>query len=274
MATPDAKVVLSGVTKVFRSRRRAGDVAAIAGLSAEFPAHAFVSIVGPSGCGKTTLLRLIDGLILPDQGTVLVSGRPPVPGPGIGFAFQSARLIPWRTVRDNVAFPLAVAGVDEAKRRKRVDTYLDLVGLTRFADAYPSELSGGMQQRTALARALVGEPDVLLMDEPFASIDAQTREIMQMELMRLWNLRKSLVVFVTHSVDEALLLADTVLLMSPRPGRIVESIAVPLPRPRWSYDVRSEPEFLRLRSYLWDRIRSMVVADERSEFYGRGADGL
>jgi NitT/TauT family transport system ATP-binding protein len=261
---------LSGVTKAFASRRGQRNVA-IENFSADFRGHSFVAVVGPSGCGKTTLLRLINGLISPDAGTVLVSGRPPSPGPQMGFVFQSFRLIPWATVRGNVAFPLSLGDWSAAERRERVDRYLDLVGLRRFADAYPNELSGGMRQRAALARALVVEPEILLMDEPFASIDAQTRELMQIELMRLWDLRRSLVVFVTHSVDEAVLLADRIVLMSPRPGRVLEVIDVPLPRPRWEYDVRAAPEFIRLRAYLWDRVREMVTADASSDFFGRDA---
>lgn len=268
----DAKIALSGVTKTFRSRGDGREVAALEGFSAELKDHSFVAVVGPSGCGKTTLLRLINGLVAPDRGKVLVSGAPPRPGPKMGFVFQSFRLIPWTTVRENVAFPLMVTGVPADERRRRVDEYLELVGLTRFAGAYPNELSGGMRQRAALARALVVEPEILLMDEPFASIDAQTRELMQIELMRLWALRRSLVVFITHSVDEAVLLADTILLMSPRPGRVLEQIEVSLPRPRWAYDARAEPEFVRLRAYLWEKVRSMVLADARSDFFGRDVE--
>ncbi|UXN75604.1 ATP-binding cassette domain-containing protein [Devosia sp. A8/3-2] len=158
---------------------------------------------------------------------------------------------------------------DRAERRARADRYIELVGLTRFANAYPSELSGGMKQRVAPARALASEPAILLLDEPFASIDAQTRELMQIELMRLWTLRKSVALFVTHSVDEAILLSDQIVLMGPRPGRVLEVIDVGLNRPRWTYDVRAEPRFIELRSYLWDRIRTLVLTDPQSDFYGR-----
>jgi NitT/TauT family transport system ATP-binding protein len=153
--------------------------------------------------------------------------------------------------------------------RERTERYLELVGLSRFAGAYPNELSGGMKQRVALARALATEPDILLMDEPFASIDAQTRELMQFELMRIWAERRGVVIFVTHSVDEAVLLADRVLLMGPRPGRIIEAHDVALPRPRWDYDVRARPEFIELRTMLWHRIRTMVMSDPGSDFFGR-----
>jgi NitT/TauT family transport system ATP-binding protein len=159
------------------------------------------------------------------------------------------------------------------ERDERVDRYLSLVGLTKFANSFPSELSGGMKQRVALARALAPEPQVLLMDEPFASIDAQTRELMQFELMRLWSINKGVVIFVTHSVDEAIVLADRVVLMGARPGHIVEVVDVNLPRPRWEYDVRARQEFIDLRNYLWNQIRSMVISDPNSDFFQRQAAG-
>jgi NitT/TauT family transport system ATP-binding protein len=266
-------IELRDVAKSFRRNPKAAPVAALEGVSLDVGRDSFVSLVGPSGCGKTTLLRLINGLVPPDRGTVLVDGAPPAPGPRMGFVFQSFRLIPWASVADNVGFGLDVTGAPEALRRERVAHYLELVGLSRFAQAYPNELSGGMKQRAALARALATEPEILLMDEPFASIDAQTRELMQYELMRIWGERRGVVVFVTHSVDEAVLLADRVLLMAPRPGRILESFEVALPRPRWDYDVRARPEFAELRGLLWDRIRSMVTSDPASDFFDRGTGG-
>ena len=266
----DPVIRLRGVAKAFRRGGRGAPVRALEGVDLDIGRDSFVSLVGPSGCGKTTLLRLIDGLVAPDEGEVRVDGAPPRPGPRIGFVFQSFRLIPWASVADNVGFGLSLAGVPGAERGERVAAHLDLVGLSRFADAYPHELSGGMKQRAALARALVTEPEILLMDEPFASIDAQTRELMQMELLRLWGARRGIVVFVTHSVDEAVLLADRVLLMSPRPGRILESHEVPLPRPRWDYDARARPEFTGLRALLWERIRAMVMEDPESDFFRRG----
>lgn len=266
-------VCLRSVSKSFRRGGRGAAVKALDGVSLEIARDSFVSLVGPSGCGKTTLLRLIDGLVAPDAGTVRVDGAPPRPGPRMGLVFQSFRLIPWASVAENVGFGLAIAGVSAAERRERVLAHLELVGLSRFAEAFPHELSGGMKQRAALARALVTEPEILLMDEPFASIDAQTRELMQVELLRIWGARRGVVVFVTHSVDEAVLLADRVLLMGPRPGRIVESHTVGLPRPRWDYDVRARPEFTELRALLWERIRAMVVDDPESDFFRRGGRG-
>lgn len=231
------------------------------------PEGLFVSLLGPSGCGKTTLLRLIDGLLAPQAGTIRVLGQPPRPGPAMGFVFQSFRLIPWLTVAANVDFPLGEMGLSRAERAERVAAQLEIVGLTRFRDAYPDELSGGMKQRAALARALVTRPRVLLMDEPFASIDAQTRELMQMELMRIWGQQQATVLFVTHSVDEAIVLSDRIVLMGPRPGRIVETLEVDLDRPRWAYDARADARYVKLRAYLSARMRELVLSDPQSDFY-------
>ncbi len=264
---PPPGIVLSHVSKAFGRSGGAEPVAALSDVSLEIAAGSFVTILGPSGCGKTTLLRLISGLIRPDAGELTVSGRPPRPGPHAGFVFQSFRLVPWQRVRDNVTFGLALNGMPPAQRRERAEHYLRLVGLTRFADAWPHELSGGMKQRVALARALATEPDILLMDEPFASLDAQTRELMQAELLRIWSERPRAVVFVTHSVDEAIMLGDRVMLMSPRPGRIVETLDVPLPRPRRDSEIRGDPACAELRRHLWDRLREMVTGDPASDFY-------
>lgn len=263
------RIVIEGVSKTFGAGEKSAGTVALKDVDLKVRDGAFVSLLGPSGCGKTTVLRIVNGLIQPDSGSVLVSGATPKPGPDMGFVFQSFRLIPWSTIRGNVEFALVESIADKAERRERAERYIDLVGLTRFADAYPSELSGGMRQRVALARALATEPDILLMDEPFASIDAQTRELMQIELMRLWSARQSVALFVTHSVDEAILLADQVVLMGPRPGRILEVIDVGLERPRWRYDVRAEKRFIELRAYLWDRIRTLVLTDPESDFFGR-----
>ena len=264
-----AAISVNNVSKVFRRPGQENGTTALEGISFTIRPNSFVSVVGPSGSGKTTLLRMLNGLIRPDSGTILVDGAPPNPGPHMGFVFQSFRLMPWRTIRENVAFPLEVHDVGAVQRLERADHYLAMVGLTRFAQAYPAELSGGMKQRAALARALIGRPRYLLMDEPLANLDAQTSEFMQIELMKIWREHQGVVVLVTHSVDEAVLLSDQVILLTPRPGRVSEVVDVNLPHPRWSYDARARPEFIALRAHLWDRIRAMVANDPASEFYLR-----
>ena len=235
-------------------------VRALRDVSLQIDPGEFVCLLGPSGCGKTTLLRLIDGLLEPDEGEIVIDGAArPEPGANIGFVFQSFRLLPWKTVLDNIAFPLEIQHLHLAERNERARKYLRLVGLEPFEHSYPHELSGGMQQRVGLARALALEPQILLMDEPFAALDAQTREFMQIELGRIWDQLGVAVVFVTHSLDEALFLADRVVLMGPRPGSVAEILKVDLPRPRWDYDFRARPEFLESRAHLWERIRGMVA---------------
>ncbi|ODT67060.1 MAG: ABC transporter ATP-binding protein [Pelagibacterium sp. SCN 63-23] len=261
---------MSGVGVSFRSARLKQEIVALHDVNLTVPDGLFVSLLGPSGCGKTTLLRLVDGLIAPQQGQVRVLGAPPRPGPDMGFVFQSFRLIPWLSVAANVDFPLGEMGLSKPERLDRVMAQLEMVGLARFKDAYPDELSGGMKQRVAIARALVTRPRVLLMDEPFASIDAQTRELMQIELMRIWGQQQASVLFVTHSVDEAIILSDRIVLMGPRPGRIVETLDVDLERPRWEYDARSEPRYVELRAYLASRMRELVLSDPQSDFYRPG----
>ncbi|WP_312526511.1 ABC transporter ATP-binding protein [Paracoccus sp. (in: a-proteobacteria)] len=239
-------------------------------LTLQIPKGEVLVVLGPSGCGKTTLLRLIAGLVTPSKGQVLVQGHPPRPGAVSATVFQNFRLLPWKTVAENLAFVLP--DLPATKRAARIEHYLHLVGLSRFAASYPRSLSGGMQQRVALARALCAEPQILLMDEPFASLDAQSRELMQGEVLKLSRSGRDgasrTVVFVTHSVDEALLLGDRILLMSPRPGRIAELIDVPFARQ--SGDPRSHADFNSLRERLWGELRQMVLNDPQSDFYGRG----
>lgn len=240
---------------------------ALEDVSLDIAEHKFVALIGPSGCGKTTVLRLANGLIAPDSGSIVIDDRPPRPGPDMGFVFQAFRLIPWASAQANIEFALESLPLSKAERADRARHYLDLVGLSRSAKAYPAQLSGGMKQRVALARALAGEPRVLLMDEPFSSLDAQTRELMQGELLAIWRRMTPTVMFVTHSVDEALVLADTVIVMGA--GKVLETIAIDLPRPRHSGRMRADTRFIELRNYLWDRIRDLVLTDPASEFYGR-----
>jgi NitT/TauT family transport system ATP-binding protein len=247
-------IALRGVGKAFKD----GQVQALQNITFDIQDGEFVSLVGPSGCGKTTLLRLIDGLIDIDEGEILVAGQRPQPGPDLAMVFQSARLMPWRTVVRNIEFALALRGIGRKDRRDRAMALLGSVGLREFANAYPHELSGGMQQRVGLARALSVEPKVLLMDEPFAALDAMTREVLRRELLQMWSRRRTAVVFVTHDIDEAIFLSQRIVLLRPRPGRVDEIVEVRLPEPRWEHDPRALPAFIELREHLWDRIRNMV----------------
>jgi NitT/TauT family transport system ATP-binding protein len=218
-----------------------GGLKALEHVSFDVCPQEFVCLVGPSGCGKSTLLRLLAGLLKPAEGQVIFEGEP-LAGPRrrtrpersrrIGFVFQKANLMPWRSALDNVRLPLELQGVAEDEARRRAQELIDLVGLSGFEHSLPREMSGGMEQRVAIARALAHNPDLLLLDEPFGALDALTRERMGAELLRIWEARKKTVVMVTHSIPEALLLADRVLVLSPRPGRIRLSLAIPLPRPR------------------------------------------
>jgi NitT/TauT family transport system ATP-binding protein len=192
-----------------------------------------VAIVGPNGSGKSTLLRLIAGLLPADGGTITIGGTPVTEAdPRVGLVFQEPRLLPWRSTLDNVAFPLELAGVAQAERRGRATGLLELVGLADFAGAYPRQLSGGMRQRAAIARALARDPSVLLLDEPFSALDALTRERFNAELLNVWQRTHTTIVLVTHSIAEAVFVADRVLVLSPRPGHVVAEVPVPLPRPR------------------------------------------
>jgi len=216
-----------------------------------------VALTGISGCGKTTLLRLIMGLDRPSSGSIAVDGRA-IDGPGYdrGMVFQHAELLPWRTVLSNVEFGLEVKGVPAVARRQQALHYLELVGLTRFTHLRPHQLSGGMQQRVGIARALAIDPEVLLMDEPFGELDAQTRETLQAELLRIHERTGKTMLFVTHDLDEAVLLADRVIVMSPHPGRVREEVVVNLPRPRADpVALRSTEEFMRKRYYIWTRLK-------------------
>src|SRR3954464_4138732 len=226
---PTAAVELSGVNKTFTVRR--GSVVALDGVDLTVGAGEFVSLIGPSGCGKSTLLRVVGDLIQPTSGDVLVNGKPARRArldQDYGIAFQQSGLLEWRTVRGNVELPLGLHGADKRERRARADELLALVGLEEFADHRPSQLSGGMQQRVAIARALARRPALLLMDEPFGALDEMTRERMQSELIRICAETSAAVLFVTHSIPEAVYLSNRVVVMSARPGRITEVVDVPL----------------------------------------------
>ncbi|VUT24073.1 MAG: Trehalose/maltose import ATP-binding protein MalK [Candidatus Methanolliviera sp. GoM_asphalt] len=229
------KLVLSCVTKIFNSED--GEMKSLEEISLNINQNEFLCIIGPSGCGKTTLLRLIAGLDFPSSGKIILDGEEiRSPSPERGMIFQDFSLFPWRTVLRNVEFGLEILGIE--RKREVAEEYLNLVGLNRFKNRYPYELSGGMKQRVAIARALAVNPAILLMDEPFGSLDAQTRNMLQDEILRIWGKTKKTVVFVTHSVDEALYLADRVVVMSINPGRIKKIIDVNMERPRERTDLK------------------------------------
>lgn len=218
----------------------------------------FVCIVGPSGCGKTTLLRILGGLESPTEGEVIVR-RTHVGMPLTSMIFQEASIFPWLTVKENVAYGLKLRHADAAQTRAAVQRFLGLTGLHPFADAYPFQLSGGMKQRVSVARAFANDPEVLLMDEPFAALDEQNKILLQEELLRIWSASGKTVIFITHSIDEALVMGDRVLVMSARPGRLRADIPVAFPRPRAVYDLKGDPEFGRLGRKIWSLLREEVV---------------
>ena len=229
----------------------------IEGLDLTIAPNEFVCVVGPSGCGKTTLLRMIAGLTDIDNGTIDIGGaRVNKPLPTVGVVFQHFGLFPWKTVLRNVALPMRAAGVSKAEAFQRARDAIELVGLKDADSKYPAQLSGGMKQRAGLARALAIRPEVILLDEPFAAVDAQTREILQEELLNLWTQHRQTAVFITHSIDEAITLADRVIVMGARPGRIVKEIPIPIERPRTVASVRRDPLYPGLREEIWDLLRN------------------
>ncbi|HVY57534.1 MAG TPA: ABC transporter ATP-binding protein [Xanthobacteraceae bacterium] len=236
--------------------KRYGALEVFGNIDFEVGSREIVAIVGPSGCGKTTLLRCIDGLLSVDGGEIWVDNQRVLePIEGVAMVFQHFGLFPWKTVSDNVAYGLRMAGTPRAEIEKRVPYFVNLVGLAGFEKAYPYQMSGGMQQRCGLARALAVEPRVLLMDEPFAAVDAQTREILQFELLRIWEQRPTTMVFVTHSIEEAVLMGDRVFVLKGRPSSIQETITIDLPRPRTRETLR-EPRFAELRERVWSTLMS------------------
>lgn len=230
-AASDSFLSIQDVSMVYRTRK--GSIEALASLAFDVQREEFVSVIGPSGCGKSTLLKLVAGLIRPSAGRAVLDGRT-VTGPraDVGVVFQKPTLLPWKSVIDNVILPARALKLDLGAARLRAQELLTLVGLDGFAENYPGELSGGMQQRVGLARMLVHDPEFLLMDEPFAALDAMTRESLAVELQRIWLARRKTVLFITHSIPEAVFLSDRVIVMSGRPGRVLEEVPIPLARPR------------------------------------------
>ena len=271
-----SRIELSGVGQTFLVRgnddRKLREFVALDDLSIDVRAGEFLTVVGPSGCGKSTVLDLIAGLTKPSSGTVSVDGRV-ITGPGLdrSVVFQQYTLLPWRTAQANIEFALEAGKkgdrLSKAQRAERARTYLELVGLTDFANRYPHELSGGMKQRVAIARSLSYQPEVLLMDEPFGALDAQTRERLQEELVSIWERTGTTVVFITHDIEEAVFLGQRVAVMSARPGRIEEVIDVQLDRSRANdLDLRATPEFAAYRHRIWTLLREQqvgAVADKK-----------
>jgi NitT/TauT family transport system ATP-binding protein len=248
LANAAARIRVRGLLKRF------GPLEVFSGVDFDVGEREIVTIVGPSGCGKTTLLRCIDGLLPVDGGEILCDGvRVQEPIAGMAMVFQHFGLFPWKTVTDNVGYGLRMAGFSNDEIAARVPHFIKLVGLAGFESAYPYQMSGGMQQRCGLARALAVEPNVLLMDEPFAAVDAQTREILQFELMRIWETRPTSMIFVTHSIEEAVLMGDRVFVLKGRPSNVHKVVPVDLPRPR-TRETLLEPRFGELREIVWNTL--------------------
>ncbi len=250
-ASPD--LIVRNLSVTFAGEN--GGLQALAEVSFVVPPQQFVALLGPSGCGKSTLLRVLAGLLRPTGGEVIIRGQQVTgPLPEVGLVFQHANLMPWRTVLSNITLPLEIQGVPPEQARRQAADLLDLVGLRGFEHTYPADLSGGMAQRVAIARALIHDPQILLLDEPFGALDALTRERMGSELLRIWQARRKTVLMVTHSISEAVLLADRVIVLSPRPGRVVLDLEVPLPRPRQA-EVQYTPAFGALARQVRAAIR-------------------
>jgi NitT/TauT family transport system ATP-binding protein len=262
-AAPVPKMALRGISKTFRTR--GGAVVALDDCTLAIAPAEFVTVVGPSGCGKSTLMMIAAGLEAATAGEVLVDGRPAGPaGPQRTVVFQRFALFPSETVAQNIGFGLRCTGVPRDERERRIAEQLELMGLAQFRDAYPHELSGGMQQRVAIARALVVRPEILLMDEPFGALDAQTRTVLQEEVSRLRRVMRYTVMFITHSVEEAVYLGDRVVVMSARPGRIRREIVLPADAPwrgREIEEASSHPQFIEAKREIWDLIRTQIVRE-------------
>ena len=260
-----ANILIKNLTKTYTG----GQVVALQDINLEIQADESLCILGPSGCGKTTLLRIIDGLIPRDRGEIVLDGvSVDQPRPDVAMVFQHFGLFPWKRLNENIAFGLELRKTSRREKTAIVDRYVELMGLKGFEQSYPHQLSGGMQQRAGLARALAVNPSLLLMDEPFGALDAQTREMMQEELLRILEGEKKTMIFVTHSIDEAILLGDRIVLMSRRPGRIREILAVDIPRPRKIASVRAHPRYLELRTGIWEMLKQEFEHDSAARSDG------
>ena len=262
------KLEAQGVRLEYEQPRTNSKLVALDDVNLSIRDGEFVSIVGPSGCGKTTFLSVVDGLIPSTAGRIVVDGKPvSAPGPDRAVVFQDASLLPWRTVLGNVLYGLECQGMKSGQARERAQHFIEMVGLQGFEQHYPHELSGGMQQRVNLARALVMDPEILLMDEPFAALDAQTREVMQEELLHIWLRAKKTVLFVTHQINEAIYLSDRVIVFTARPGRVKRTVAIDIERPR-KLIVKRDARFHRLEDDIWelieDEVKKTMLTDRSS----------
>ena len=265
-------LAIEDVTLVYRRPTDEAGLVALDSIRLQVEAGEFLAIVGPSGCGKTSLLLLLSGLLRPTRGEMRLDGRRiEGPGPDRALVFQEFALLPWRTVLANVELGLELRRDPPAERRERARRYLHLVGLEAFEDYFPHQLSGGMRQRVGIARALAVEPRVLLMDEPFGALDAQTRALMGAELLRIWERDRKTVVFVTHDIDEAIYLADRIVVMSASPGRVIKDLSVDLPRPR-EFTVRNSPAFAEYRRLIWECLEQEIQTSLRRQL-ARGSRG-
>jgi NitT/TauT family transport system ATP-binding protein len=258
-ATSPVKIAATGLERTFGPA--ANSFKALGPIDLTIAEGEFVSVVGPSGCGKSTLLRLVGGLLNPSSGGLDIYPRASS-GTPTAIVFQDYSIFPWKTVRDNVRLGLDVARVPRREAQRRADHWIDRMGLGEFATSFPRTLSGGMKQRVAIARALCQEPEILLMDEPFAALDAQLRLVLQEELLELWEADRRTVLFITHSLDEAIVLSDRVIVMSARPGRVLADHAVPFPRPR-AHELRGSAEFAAFQLQLWEELRTEIEATIR-----------
>jgi NitT/TauT family transport system ATP-binding protein len=256
------KIVASSLTKVFPASY--GSVTALADLDLVIREGEFFVLLGPSGCGKTTLVRIMAGLDRHTAGEVTIT-RSNAGRPLTAMVFQEDSVFPWMTVEDNIGYGLRIQGASDAVVRRTVARYLEQVGLTRFARAYPFQLSGGMKKRVSVARAFAADPEVLLMDEPFGELDEQTRVLLQAELLKIWEETRKTVVFITHSIDEAVVLADRILLMTASPGRVKAIVDVSFPRPREAYLMRADPAYGQLTRHLWELLRDEVLKAKAEE---------
>jgi NitT/TauT family transport system ATP-binding protein len=270
-AAPAAAIELDNVTLAFAGE--SGTLLAIDRVTLAAARGEITSVVGPSGCGKTTLLRLAAGLLKPSSGRLLYNGRELRRlNTGVGFVTQDSNLFPWATTLANVEFPLAVRGVPRRERRERALDWINTVGLAGFESSYPSQLSGGMQKRVSIARTFIYEPDVILLDEPFGALDAQTRMMLHHQLLTLWGKRRMTMLFITHDLVEAITLSDQVVVMSKRPGRVKERYRVPLPRPRNVFEIYLEPGFDAAYGALWKHFKAELATDKVRAMPSHAAD--